>query len=139
MFKGGVIMYIPLNNKSNYTLLSSLLKIDDIIDYAIYNKIPCISLCDTNMFGMMEFINKCNKNNIKPIVGLNVILYEFQLYLFVKNYDGYKNLIKLSTIQSERVVLIDDLKNIMIILFVFYLLMIKISLILLMKYIMKCF
>ena len=34
-------MYIPLFNKSNYSLLSSLLRIDDIVEYAassnIYN------------------------------------------------------------------------------------------------------
>lgn len=30
-------MYIPLYNKSNYSILSSLLKIDDIISYAKKN------------------------------------------------------------------------------------------------------
>ena len=57
-------MYIPLFNKSNYTLLSSLLKIDDLIEYAINNKLPSIALTDTNMYGTMEFIKKCEKNNI---------------------------------------------------------------------------
>ena len=32
-------MYIPLFNKSNYTLLSSLLKIDDLIEYAKKNNL----------------------------------------------------------------------------------------------------
>ena len=43
-------MYIPLFNKSNYTLLSSLLKIDDLIDYAIKNNISSIAITDTNMY-----------------------------------------------------------------------------------------
>ena len=30
-------MYIPLYNKSNYNLLSSLLKIDDIVKFALWN------------------------------------------------------------------------------------------------------
>ena len=54
-------MIIPIYNKSNYTLLSSLLKIDDIISYAKKNNLPSISLTDSNMFGTMEFIHKCEK------------------------------------------------------------------------------
>lgn len=104
-------MYIPLFNKSNYSLLSSLLKIDDIINYAKENNISQISITDTNMYATMEFINKCKKENIKPIVGLHIILEEFQIVLFAKNYDGYKTLIKLSTIQNERKVTLDDLNN----------------------------
>lgn len=104
-------MYIPLFNKSNYTLLSSLLKIDDIIKYAKDNNISSISLTDTNMYGTMEFIKKCEKENIKPVTGLEINTDDFKIVVFAKNYDGYKSMIKLSTIQNERVVNIDDLKN----------------------------
>ena len=104
-------MYIPLFNKSNYTLLSSLLKIGDIISYAKNHNIPSIALTDINMFGTMEFIKKCEENNIKPIVGLNVLLENFNIILLAKSYDGYKSLIKLSTIQNERVVTNADLKK----------------------------
>ena len=54
-------MYIPLFNKSNYTLLSSLLKIKDIIDYAKKQNISAISIADTNMYGTMEFKNHVKK------------------------------------------------------------------------------
>lgn len=104
-------MYIPLYNKSNYTLLSSLLRIDDIISYAEKNKLPAISLVDTNMFGTMEFIKKCQAKNIKPVIGLNIILNDFNLVLLAKDYLGYKSLIKLSTIQSERKIIMEDLKK----------------------------
>ena len=104
-------MYIPLFNKSNYEMLSSLLKIDDIINYAKNNNISSIALTDSNMYGTMEFIKKCESNNIKPIIGLEVILEEFKILLYAKNYDGYKSLIKLSTIQNERKVELNDLKK----------------------------
>ena len=104
-------MYIPLYNRTNYTLLSSLIKIDDLIKYCSKSNISSISIVDTNMFGTMEFIKKCEKNNIKPIVGLEVILKDFIIVLFAKNYNGYKNLMKLSTIQNERKIIIDDLKK----------------------------
>ena len=104
-------MYIPLFNKSNYSLLSSLLKVDDIINYAKEKNISQISIADTNMYATMEFINKCKKENIKPIIGLHIILEEFQIVLFAKNYDGYKTLIKLSTIQNERGITEEDINN----------------------------
>ena len=109
--KGGSKMFIPLNNKSNYTLLSSLLKIDDLIDYAKEYNLSHISLADTNMFGTMEFIKKCEKNDIIPVVGLEIKGKDFSLVLFAKNYIGYQSLIKLSTIQNERVVEEKDLNT----------------------------
>lgn len=102
-------MYIPLFNKSNYSLLSSLLKIDDLIKYAKDNNLSSISLTDTNMYGTMEFITKCRNNNINPVVGLNVILPEYNIVLLATNYQGYKSIIKLSTIQNERPVEESDL------------------------------
>ena len=104
-------MYIPLFNKSNYTLLSSLLKITDIIDYAKKTNISAIALTDTNMYGTMEFIKTCEQENIKPIIGLHIILEDFTIVLYAKDYEGYKSLIKLSTIQNEREVTLEDITN----------------------------
>ncbi len=104
-------MYIPLWNRSNYTLLSSLLKIDDIVDYAVKTSIPSISIVDTNMYGTMEFIKKCEKKNIKPVIGLELNLNDFNIVIFAKDYQGYQSLIKLSTIQNERVVELKDIEN----------------------------
>ena len=104
-------MYIPLFNKSNYSLLSSLLKVDDLISYAKTNNISSIALADTNMYATMEFIHKCQKENIKPIIGLHLLLKDFSIVLYAKNYDGYKSLIKLSTIQNEQQVTFEDLQT----------------------------
>ena len=104
-------MFIPLFNKSNYTLLSSLLKIDDIISYAKENNLNEISIVDTNMYGTMEFIKKCEKENIKPVIGLELLLDDINIVVFAKDYDGYKSLIKLSSIQNERQLTIDDIKK----------------------------
>ena len=103
-------MTIPIYNKSNYSLLSSLLRVDDIVMFAKKNNLSSISLTDNNMFGCMEFIHKCEKNSIKPVIGLEINLEDFNVVLYAKNYKGYKSLIKLATIQSERLVTISDLK-----------------------------
>ena len=97
-------MYIPLFNKTTYSFLSSLLEVNDLIDIAIKNNLDSIAICDDNMFGVMEFIKSCESNNINPIVGLDLK----DRLLFAKNYQGYQNLLKLTTIKSERELTNDD-------------------------------
>ena len=104
-------MYIPLFNKTNYNLLSSLLKIDELVQFAKEKNLTSISITDTNMFGTMEFIKKCEKYNIKPVIGLELLLEEYKVIVFCKDYLGYQSLIKLSTIQNERKITIDDLSK----------------------------
>ncbi len=100
-------MYIPLYNKTTYTFLSSLLEVDDLINLALKYNLGSIGICDDNMFGVMEFIRKCEENKINPIIGLDL---EDRL-LFAKNYKGYQNLLKLTTIKSERELTIEDYKK----------------------------
>ena len=104
-------MYIPLYVKSNYTLLSSLLKIDDIVMYAKENNISAIALTDNNMHGTMDFINRCKNKGIKPIIGLSIKSNDKEIVLLAKDYKGYQSLIKLATIQSETEITITDLKK----------------------------
>ena len=99
-----------LNVKSNYSLLSSMLKPSDIIDYALKNNQKFAAICDNNMYITMYFYQKCLEKNIKPIIGLEIKSENIHLALFIKDYEGYKSLIKLSTIQNEREVTREDLK-----------------------------
>ena len=65
--------YGSLNLKSDYSLLKSLIKINDLIKYAKTNNINVLSLCDDNLCGSLEFYNACKLNNIKCIIGLEYI------------------------------------------------------------------
>ena len=85
--------------KSGYSFLSSTLKIDTIINYALNNNYDCLGLIDHNvMFGIKEFVDKCNKNNIKPIIGVELDVEDFLICLLVKDENGYKNIVKLSSL-----------------------------------------
>ena len=95
-------MFIPFYIKSNYSLLSSMLKIDDIIDYSLQHKLPFCFLTDNNMYGAMEFYQKCQKSGLRPILGLEILIEDSTILVYAKNYQGYKSMIKLSTIQNER-------------------------------------
>ena len=104
-------MFNNLYVKTNYSLLSSLVSIEDLILYANNNNIRTLCICDDNLNSTMHFYNKCCENNIKPIVGLDVTIESNNVLLYAKNYDGYKNLIKLATILSGQKLTIEDLKQ----------------------------
>ena len=86
--------------KSGYTFLSSTLKIEDIINIAKNNNYDYLGLIDKNvMFGCMEFYNECVKNNIKPLIGVEIELSNNTLLcLLAKDNEGYLALVKLSSL-----------------------------------------
>ncbi len=104
-------MYAPLYIKTNYTLLSSLIDIDSLLEYCLQKKITSLAITDSNLFGMMEFYKKCKEKGIHPVIGLEISLENDIVLFYAKNYRGYQSLIKLSTIQDERQITMDDLKE----------------------------
>ena len=58
--KGNTMNYIPLNIKTEYDLMNSLIKIDDLLLYAESRDVKALGITDSSMFGTMEFITKCN-------------------------------------------------------------------------------
>ncbi len=102
-------MFNTLGIKSDYSILKSLIKIDDLVSFCVNNKIPFASLIDDNLFSSIEFYDKCLKNNIKPIIGLDIVLEDKHLYLFAKNYNGYKSLLKINTLVQKQELTFDNL------------------------------
>ena len=103
-------MYAPLNIKTCNSLLKSMIKINDLIKVAKENNIKALTITDDNMYGVLDFYNACTQNDIKPIIGLEISLPE-KIILYAMNYNGYKNLMKLTTIKSEKTISLDDLSN----------------------------
>lgn len=98
---------MPIYLKTVYSFLTSLITVEDLINFAKENNLNSLAICDDNMYGVMEFIKECNKNNIKPIVGLDI----GNCLLFAKDYHGYQNLLKIFSLKTERELSIDDLKK----------------------------
>ena len=89
---------INLNTHSYYSLLSSTLSIDKIIDFAIKNNQEYVSLIDNNvLYGAMEFYQKATQNNLKPIIGIQIDYKNSNLILIAKNNIGFHKLIKISS------------------------------------------
>ena len=73
------MMYSPLGIKSEYSLLTSLIKISNLVELAKQNNITTLGLLDDNLNGVMEFYDTCLLNNIKPVIGLKVNINDYEV------------------------------------------------------------
>ena len=88
---------------SQFSICEGAIKLDDLKDISKDNKLKAIGLCDTsNLCGALEFAEKLSKSGSQPIIGTQI---NFKLDdttglipLFALNEDGYKTIIKLSSL-----------------------------------------
>ncbi|MFC1625311.1 DNA polymerase III subunit alpha [Patescibacteria group bacterium] len=105
--------FVHLHTHSHYSLLDGLAKIDELVDETVKENMPALALTDHgNMYGAIEFYKKAKKAGIKPIIGIEVYVgprlltqkephvdvKPFHLVLLAQNEQGYKNLLKLTSI-----------------------------------------
>ena len=112
--------FVHLNVHSHYSINDGCASIKELVDAAIKDKMPGIAITDNgNMFGVMEFFDYVSRVNnerrqmgkkpFKPIIGCELYVAPgakedkklgkhckgYRLTVLAKNYQGYKNLIKI--------------------------------------------
>lgn len=102
---------IPLRVITDYSLLHSLIKVPDLINFLVEKDIKVCGICDENLSGSIYFYDLCINNGIKPLIGLSIKIGEFEVLIYAKNYDGYKNLIKINSLKQEKLIELDDLEE----------------------------
>ena len=105
-------MQVPIKITTDYTLLLSLINFDKLFSFAKENNLTTLGICDENLFGSFLFLKKCNENNIKPIIGLDIMLNDKHVYLYAKNYLGLKDLLKISNLKNDREISLFDITKI---------------------------
>jgi DNA polymerase III subunit alpha len=102
--------YVGLHTHSDYSLLDGASQLDQLVDKVVQLGMPAIALTDHGvMYGAIELIKLCRTRNIKPIVGnemyiINGDIHEkkkqqkYHQIVLAKDTQGYKNLVKLTTI-----------------------------------------
>lgn len=96
-------MFTPLGIKTDYSILKSLIKIEDYIKYGKENKLSILGILDDNLCSSHTFYNLCKSNNIKPIIGVSLNIDNYELYLYPKNYDGLVSLFKFMQIDCPNI------------------------------------
>ncbi|KXK09342.1 MAG: DNA polymerase III subunit alpha [Microgenomates bacterium OLB23] len=105
--------FIHLHLHSEYSLLDGLSRIDELIAKAQEYNMNALALTDHGaMYGAFRFYIAAKKAGIKPIIGMEAYKApgsrfehgseegernSYHLTLLAKNYQGYKNLMKLTT------------------------------------------
>jgi len=107
------INFVHLHVHTEYSLLDGLSKISDLLKYVKENDMSALAITDHGaMYGVIEFYKKARKQEIKPIIGMEGYMTDvglkerpergkfqnFHLLLLAKDNQGYKNLMKLTSI-----------------------------------------
>ncbi len=95
-------MFIPIAIKTEHSLLNSMIRIPNLIFFLKEHNITNCGIVDDNLFSAIEFYTLCKKNNINPIIGLEIEINKEKIYLYAKDYTGFKNLLKINTLKQER-------------------------------------
>ena len=105
--------FVHLHLHTQYSLLDGMIRLEDLFKKAREYKMPAIAITDHgNMFGAIDFYQQAYKQGIKPIIGCELYVAPHSrtdkspssigetarhLIVLVKNTQGYKNLMKLTT------------------------------------------
>jgi DNA polymerase-3 subunit alpha len=102
--------FTHLHVHTQYSILDGASDVGDLIAKAKEDGMEAVAITDHgNMFGTKAFFNEARAQEIKPILGCEIYLADgsrhdksekkdrsgYHLILLAKNYQGYKNLIKL--------------------------------------------
>ncbi|MDA3940399.1 MAG: PHP domain-containing protein [Spirochaetia bacterium] len=95
--------FVHLHNHTQYSLMKGISRVRALVEHAVKLEMKHIAITDhSNMSGVPIFLMNCEAYGINPIVGCELQIKKdsneyTNLVLLVKNYEGYKNLIKLSS------------------------------------------
>ncbi len=100
--------FVHLHNHTEYSLLDGLSRIKKLFAHVKENGMDAIAITDHGtMYGAVEFFKEGKKQEVKPIIGLEgyitrdmelKIKDNFHVTLLAKDYEGYKNLMRLTSI-----------------------------------------
>ncbi|MGF1496982.1 MAG: DNA polymerase III subunit alpha [Elainellaceae cyanobacterium] len=102
--------FVGLHIHSDYSLLDGASQLPDLVARAAELGMPAIALTDHGvMYGALELLKICKDKGVKPIIGNEMYVIngditkqerrpKYHQVVLAKNTQGYKNLVKLTTI-----------------------------------------
>jgi DNA polymerase III subunit alpha len=108
--------FVHLHVHTHYSLLDGANRIPDLVGRAKELGMGSLAITDHGcLFGVVEFFSECKKQGIKPILGMEAYMAPgdrrersapggnssetaFHLLLLAQNIEGYRNLMKLSSV-----------------------------------------
>ncbi|SDH74345.1 DNA polymerase III subunit alpha [Alteribacillus bidgolensis] len=99
--------FVHLHTHTEYSLLESTARIRTLVNKAADDNMSALAITDkNNMHGVIPFYKQCIEKEIKPIIGLELWMTglelegDYPIILLAENNEGYRALLKLSTIKQ---------------------------------------
>lgn len=106
------VSFVALHNHSDYSLLDGASQLPQLVARAKELQMPALALTDHGvMYGALELLKLCRQAGIKPIIGNEMYIMNgsitapqqkrerrYHLVVLAKNDQGYRNLVKLTSI-----------------------------------------
>ncbi len=106
------VSFVALHNHSDYSLLDGASQLPQLVARAKELQMPALALTDHGvMYGAIELLKLCRQAGIKPIIGNEMYIMNgsitapqqkrerrYHLVVLAKNDQGYRNLVKLTSI-----------------------------------------
>ena len=106
------VSFVALHNHSDYSLLDGASQLPQLVERAKALQMPALALTDHGvMYGAVELLKLCRQAGIKPIIGNEMYIMNgsitepqqkrerrYHLVVLAKNDQGYRNLVKLTSI-----------------------------------------
>jgi DNA polymerase-3 subunit alpha len=106
--------FVHLHNHTQYSLLDGASKLEELVEQAARFEMPAVAITDHgNLFGAIPFFEAAGARGVKPILGCEMYVAPgsrsdrtpsgpgkkpyYHLLVLVRNAEGYRNLMKLST------------------------------------------
>ncbi|EQD74699.1 DNA polymerase III alpha subunit, partial [mine drainage metagenome] len=118
--------FVHLHTHSEFSMLDGASKLKDLVSAAVKDGQPALGVTDHgNMYGVLDFYKECKKQGINPVIGIEAYMAAnsrlerptrkgkvddtggeseggeklyYHLTLLAESSQGYKNLIKLSSL-----------------------------------------
>ena len=90
-------MYGFFYAQSEYSIGNNTIHLDSLVEKAKEYGYSFLALSDYKMHSFYKAIKLCENASIKPIIGLEIEVEGDNLLLYAKNYNGCKNLFKISS------------------------------------------
>ena len=96
--------FVHLRLHSEYSIVDGIVRIKNLLASARQQQMPAVAITDhCNLFGTVKFYSKALSSGIKPIIGSDIYLKDFQrehsqparLTLLCQDNQGYLNLLRI--------------------------------------------
>ena len=109
-------MFAPLNTKTEYSFLDSVVKLDDYLEGALRLGYKTVGICDVgNLHAAFRFVRKAQMLNLQPVISIE-LNFEWRglpvsFSFIAKDTEGYKNLLRISTFHNYDRRQFSDIQN----------------------------